>query len=92
MLEFKVNKFITLKHENNKTNIYVNGKSFIQCKFLLLEIPIKGDESLDEIKSIDEAAESLDKRMERSGEEEIIIPPEVEFWLFSSEKIRCQSL
>ena len=37
-MEFKINKYITLKLENCKTNIYVEGELFNQCKFLLLNI------------------------------------------------------
>ncbi len=41
MKEFKVNEYITLKLEGIKTNIYVKGQLFNQCKFLLLNIPIE---------------------------------------------------
>ncbi|MHA1491825.1 MAG: hypothetical protein ACTSRI_19500 [Promethearchaeota archaeon] len=75
--EFKVNEFITLKLENGETNIHIDGQLFNQCKFLLLEIPINEIISLDEIKSIDEAAEQLNGSLEHDTVE---IPPEVEFW------------
>ena len=75
--EFKVNKRLTLKLEEGKTNIYVNDKLFNQCKFLLLEIPVKEMTSLDEIESIDEVADRLDNSLELQN---IEIPPEVEFW------------
>ena len=32
MKEFKVNDYITLKLEDDKTSIYVNGMLFQQCK------------------------------------------------------------
>lgn len=51
--EFIVNENITLKLEKSRTNIYVSGEKFIQCKFLLLEIPVKEAVELDELKSID---------------------------------------
>ena len=38
---FKINEFITLKLENNSTNIYVKGVRFNQCKYLLLNISTK---------------------------------------------------
>ncbi|GAF88817.1 unnamed protein product [marine sediment metagenome] len=41
------------------TNIYVNGELFEQCKFLLLNIPIKNTKKFDEIDSIDEVADLL---------------------------------
>lgn len=80
MNEFKVNKFITLKLEDDKTIIYLNNEKFRQCKFLLLNIPIEKISTFDEIESIDEAAEKLDRSLEERGEWIIKIPPEVEFW------------
>ena len=84
-LEFKVNDYITLKLEDKETIIYVNGKRFDQCRFLLIDIPIDEIKSLDEIESIDEAEEKLEKL--DSGLEPIYyshpinrIPPETEFW------------
>ena len=38
--EFKINDFITLKLEGNSTVIYVDGKEFKHCKYLLLKISI----------------------------------------------------
>jgi len=79
MREFKVNKYITLKLENNETIIYVNSERFDQCKFLLLNIPVNEIKSFDEIESIDEAAEKLDKSMEMERKK-LEIPLETEFW------------
>lgn len=82
MNSFQVNKYITLKLEDSKTNIYVNGNLFQQCKFLLLEIPVNQITSLNEIKSIDEAAERLGsihefvERLEPDDNTFIIPPPE----------------
>ncbi|MFW9970645.1 MAG: hypothetical protein ACFFDF_10625 [Candidatus Odinarchaeota archaeon] len=84
MKEFQVNKYITLKLEDRKTNIYVGGKLFEQCKFLLLNIPVERVSSLDEIESVDEAAEILSKKMERIKAEAFDIPPDVEFWAHCS--------
>lgn len=84
--EFKVNDYITLKLEEEKTMIYVKGKRFRQCKFLLLDIPIEKISSFNEIESIDEAANKLDHSLEPIEDERFdenkshIIPPEVEFW------------
>ncbi len=36
--EYKINEFLSVKLENNKTYIYVQGKKFLQCKYLLLNI------------------------------------------------------
>lgn len=80
MQEFKVNDYITLKLEDRKTNIYVAGKLFRQCKYLLLEIPINEITSINEIESIDEAAKRLGHSLENEMNSEHVIPPEVEFW------------
>ncbi|KKL56241.1 hypothetical protein LCGC14_2247380 [marine sediment metagenome] len=79
--EFKINKFITIKQENDKVNIYVNNKKFSQCKYLLINIPINQIQEFDEINSIDEAAELLDHALE-GDEQQISI--ETEFWGHSS--------
>ena len=78
--KFKVNKYITLKLEDDKTNIYVEDEIFLQCKYLLLTIQASEIQSLNEIKSIDEAAEVLDKSHEDFGSSKARIPPEIEFW------------
>lgn len=82
MKEFQVNKFITLKLEDGKTNIYVDGELFEQCKFLLLNIPVEKISSLDEFESIDEVAKKLDKSLDpRMGMKNASkIPCETEFW------------
>lgn len=81
MESFEVNDFITLKLEQEKTNIYIKNQLFSQCKFLLLEIPVNMVQSLENINSIDEAAEKLDNSLEPIHENlEKKIPPEVEFW------------
>lgn len=83
MNAFKVNEYLTLKLENNRTNIYVKGDLFQQCKYLLLNIPTNEISSLDEIQSIDEAAEKLDGSLERNSGN-IKIPYEAEFWAHCS--------
>jgi len=80
MKEFQVNKYLTLRLENEDTIIYVAGQRFRQCKYLLLNIQIDDIQLLDEIESIEEAAERLDKSQEGEGLKEIEIPPEIEFW------------
>jgi len=75
--EFEINKYLKLRLECGKTIIYVNGKQFTQCKYLLFNIPTKKIRDYDEIRSIDEAAEKLDKRMETRTS---YISPETEFW------------
>jgi len=77
MKEFTINKFLTLKLEKDKTNIYVSGRLFDQCKFIMLNIPIK---RYDEIKSIDEASDNLGWTYEGQEGVEYEIDPESEFW------------
>ena len=82
---FKVNKYLTLKLVGEKTYIYVNQNLFQQCKFLLLNIPISQLDSLNEIDSIDEAAEGLSYELEPTqGAKKKLISPEVEFWAHCS--------
>ncbi len=80
MKKFKINDFITLKLENDETIIYIKNEKFIQCKFLMMKIPIKEISTFDSITSIDEAEEFLDGSMENYKEKKVIIPPECEFW------------
>jgi len=89
MIEFKINDYITLKLVEDETIIYVANEPFKQCKFLLLEIPEGEIDSLDEIDSIDEAAELLDGSLEMLDDEnddliEVRIPPLDGFWAHSS--------
>ncbi|MHA2119902.1 MAG: leucine-rich repeat domain-containing protein [Promethearchaeota archaeon] len=79
--EFKINQYIKLKLENDRTNIYVKNRMFRQCMYLLLKIPASKVEDYEEIDSIDEAAEKLDRTMERNHN---IISPEEEFMGHSS--------
>jgi hypothetical protein len=81
-MEFIINEFLSLKLENGITMIYVAEEPFHQCKFLLLEIPIRDITSLDDIKSIDEAAQELSRSLEPSDEFSRVdlIPPDTEFW------------
>ncbi|MBA7504439.1 hypothetical protein ES706_03082 [subsurface metagenome] len=82
---FKVNQYISLKLEEGRkgkeTVIYVDGKRFNQCKFLLLNIPIDKIKLFDEIESVDEASERLDRSLEKGSKlKGPLIPPEIEFW------------
>lgn len=100
--EFKINDYITLKLEYVEgdintapgwsTVIYVKGKRFKQCKYLLLNIPVDDISSFDRIQSVDEAAEEVrDRFLKKYGNDYWVdyneddesvekIPPEVEFW------------
>ncbi|KKL92407.1 hypothetical protein LCGC14_1885010 [marine sediment metagenome] len=82
--EFIINNNIVLKLENGKTNIYIKGNLFRQCKFLLINIPLDNPEINDNIKSIDDAADTLDTSLERLSPEKYNISPEEEFWAHCS--------
>ena len=81
MKEFKVNDYLTLKLEKGQTNIYVGGRLFGQCKFLLLNIPVDEISLFDDIQSIDDAAERLGwTENGQQGADKYYIPAETEFW------------
>ena len=77
---FKVNEFITLKLENNETNIYVKNKPFNQCKHLLINLDSNNLEKYDSISSIDEAVDVLNNSQYGYFYNSNEIPPETEFW------------
>ena len=81
MLKFKINRYLELRLENGKTNIYINNKLFRQCKYLLLKIPFGKNKGSELINSIDEVAETFDSRIEFQNINDVIsISPEVQFW------------
>jgi hypothetical protein len=93
MTEFKVNKLITLKFRYPNTEIYVNGRYFMLCKRLLLNIPKRDLGQYEKIDSIDEAAEVYDHSIYKheifkedgvpdidNAENFSLIRPEEEFW------------
>jgi len=84
MKEFSINEFLALRLEDGITNIYIEGKLFEQCKFLLINIPAKSVETISDIQSVDEAATVLDRSMEGKDPYTFDIPPEVEFWAHCS--------
>lgn len=78
-LEYQINGSITLKLENNKTNIYVNGKLFNQCKYLLLNLSPKDFNKFDEIESIDEAFKIYHKIDRKHEKDKTVLDPKEEF-------------
>jgi len=77
--EFKINEYIKLRLEGDRTNIYVKNRIFTQCMYLLLNIPVDKVRKYDDIDSIDEAAETLNRSMEGGGRGVYHIDPEEEF-------------
>jgi small GTP-binding protein len=78
--EFIISKYLKLRLEYGNTNIYVGGRLFKQCKYLLLDIPVTNVKDYNEIGSIDEAAEKLDRSMERGPPRKYYLSPDIEFW------------
>jgi len=78
--KYKVNKYITLRLENGKSIIYVGGKIFRQCKYLLLDIPVDNIQDYGYIESIDEAEVKLQTPWKMRKMPEYHISPETEFW------------
>lgn len=71
--EFKVNDYLSLKLEGTQTNIYVVGKKFMLCRYLVLHIPINMIIQLDEVESVDRSLGIFDN-------EEFQIDPKTKFW------------
>jgi hypothetical protein len=84
MLVFKINDYITLHLENGKTEIYIEEEKFLQCKYLLINIPIEKYEYLDKEISIDSAENSFSHILEIPTKSSPEISPEVEFWAHCS--------
>ncbi|MFX1419295.1 MAG: hypothetical protein ACFE9N_10285 [Promethearchaeota archaeon] len=84
MVKYTINKFLDLKFENGKTNIYVDNKLFMHCKYILLNIPSDKNEDLTDVNSIDDAVEKLDRSFEIPGGKIIRINPEILFWAHCS--------
>jgi len=58
--------------------IYIAGQRFIQCKHLLLDIPVSEISNFEEIDSVDKAVEKLRNTSRNMRRAKIL--PEVEFW------------
>jgi len=76
--EFRINEHLVLKLINKRTHIFVNGVEFNQCKYLLFNLDKNHVEKYDDIKSIDDAVEQLDRSHEQGGNR--LISAETEFW------------
>ncbi len=80
---FRINNYLTLRLENNKTQIYVLGEKFEQCKSLFINISINEIKSLYEL-SIDEMVEKSDFSSESDDLAQISLTSESEFWAHCS--------
>lgn len=77
---FTINNNLTLQLDGKTTNIYVNGKLFRHCKYLLLHIPNKNVRDYRSIDSIDEAEDIYNRSLERPRTSACKISPEEEFF------------
>ncbi len=82
--EFKVNNLITLRMENDRTNIYIKGRLFRQCKFLLLNKLYLGEikDYVEDFRSVDEEIEDFAQSLEQGINNDI--SPKTEFWAHCS--------
>lgn len=80
MTECRINDHITLKLENEKTVIYVNGKQFRHCKALVPNLPREGVEKLKDINSIDELIVIEGIKEIPAELTKNYLTPEEEFW------------
>lgn len=79
MIYYPINDYLSLRLEDGRTIILVKNEPFTQCMYLLLNIPVPKIRDYDQINSIDEAAEVLNRSMEGHGQR-YDITPETEFW------------
>ncbi len=75
--KFVINEFIDLRLIGDRTELFINGERFVQCMFLLINIPTMEAED-EKYVNIDEFQKKYSTEMEDSRER--IIPPETEFW------------
>ncbi len=76
MNECIINKFLSVKLEGKDTVIYVRGKKFMGCSFLLLEVP-KNRAKENHGGSIDEMEETF---IAEVGKDISLISPALEYW------------
>lgn len=60
-MDYRINEYLSLKLENKQTTIYVNGRRFTGCKYILINISSNNISSYDKYKSINEIINSLPK-------------------------------
>lgn len=84
MLKYTINKFLDLRFEDGKTNIYVKNELFRHCKYILLNISGDNSEYIADINSIDDAVEKFDGSFEFLGDKFENITPEMLFWAHCS--------
>ncbi len=80
MHPFRLNNYLEVRLENDKTVIYVNNNRFSQCKFLFL-ISHSSEKFATDINSVDEMENFLNKGLESELTSTLLgVKPEEEFW------------
>jgi len=76
---FKLNKYLSVRFENQKTLIYVKEKPFVVCKYLFMNAPSIASTMFYD--SIDDMSKGLNDQLEMEiTREEVGLSPEDEFW------------
>lgn len=75
--EFQINKYLSLRSQNERADIYVNGEYFRSCTYLILNIEGGRIRDYDHVKSIDELMELYGNESERESR---LIDPQTVFW------------
>ena len=77
----QINEYLEVRFIGGATRIYVEGKEFLHCKYILLINPQEHDNQ-DQIDSIDEAEKRLNRDLDRRDikPSDLGISPEEEFW------------
>lgn len=78
--KYKIGEYIELVLEDDQVNIYVNGKLFDQCKYLVLEDPEKKTILNKDHATIDEVLYEQYGKLEDPGLHENYIPGLALFW------------
>ncbi len=83
MESFTINSYLTLKLENRRTIIHINGKRFIHCKKLLFNFKI---EDLKKINKMDKFENLIEysKDKDQSNTSNFEVTPKQEFWAHCS--------
>lgn len=77
--EFRINEFLSVRLEGENSVIYVKGKKFRYCKYLLLNFEREKFKRYEKIDSIDKAEQYLDPSLEHQNIEEFHLTPKQEF-------------
>jgi hypothetical protein len=80
--EYSFNKYILLRKDKKRANIYVNKEKFIQCRRLILNIPISEINVFDDIDSLEEAKKKLYylRKEKKIKEKKLRLKLSDEFW------------